>query len=335
MSPPRHHAPNGRFRDPWDDGVQVVRGLTDFLRWSAQRLRSRLPADPDPEEIPTGSPAVADPRARSTEVRVTWIGHASFLIQAGGLNLLTDPVFSDRVSPVPWAGPRRFLPPGLTVDELPPLDAVLLSHDHFDHLDRASVVAIRNRFGARVPWITPLGYRRWFARVGVGNVRELDWWEPTTLVGSTGPVRLVATPARHWTRRRWAVNTRLWCSYAIEVAEGPKVYWGGDSGWFPAYGEIARRLGPFDLVMLPIGAYEPRWFMRGAHMNPEDAVRAYGELGSSGAFLPMHWGTFRLTDEDPLEPPDRLREAWVAAGHPDERLHVPGIGGTVVVARPS
>lgn len=331
MTRPSHHAPDGGFRDPWNDGVQVVRGMGDFVRWSFQRLRRRPPPDPHPDEVPAGSPAVADPRAPSREIRLTWIGHASFLLQVGGLNFLTDPVFSERVSPVRWAGPKRLRPPGLDPSELPAIDAILLSHDHFDHLDRASVVALHDRFGSRVPWITPLGYRDWFARVGVRNVRELDWWEPTTLAGGSGLVRVTAAPARHWTRRGWAVNRRLWSSFVIDVEEGPSVYFGGDSGWFPAYPEIGRRLGPFDVVMLPIGAYEPRWFMQGAHMNPEDAVRAYTEIGRRGAFVAMHWGTFRLTDEDPLEPPERLKDAWNAAGLPADDLHVPGIGGTVVV----
>jgi L-ascorbate metabolism protein UlaG (beta-lactamase superfamily) len=125
------------------------------------------------------------------------------------------------------------------------------------------------------------------------------------------------------------VNDRLWASWAIRGGDGESVYFGGDSGWFPGYREIRERCGPFRAVLLPIGAYEPRWFMQTAHMNPEEAVRAYQDLGASGAFVGMHWGTFRLTDEDPLEPPDRTRRAWDEAGLPRDRLHLPGIGGTI------
>jgi N-acyl-phosphatidylethanolamine-hydrolysing phospholipase D len=259
---------------------------------------------------------------------VTWAGHASFLVQAGGLNLLTDPHWSRRASPSQRIGPARFQPPGVPFDELPPIDAVLLSHDHYDHLDRDTVVRLRERFGDSLRWITPLAYRAWFADLGVTNVTELDWWEETEL----GGVRVVCTPAQHWTRRRLReMNDRLWASYALLPPDGRRVYWGGDSGYFRGYGEIGRRLGPFDLTVLPIGAYDPRWFMAPAHMNPEEAVRAYRELGGRGAFVAMHWGTFRLTDEDPLEPPVRVRAAWRAAGLPANDLHVLAHGETLVL----
>jgi N-acyl-phosphatidylethanolamine-hydrolysing phospholipase D len=324
---PAHHDPAGGFRDPWNDGVQVTRGFGDFLRWTWQRVRSPVPPDPDPREIPTETPALAMPRAAPDEVRATWIGHATFLLQVGAFNLLTDPMFSERASPVSFGGPKRFRPPGVAITELPPLDAVLLSHDHFDHLDRPSVDALLARYGPDLLWVTPLGYRDWFERRGAHNVRELDWWETIELGGGA---RIVAAPARHWTRRRWAVNRRLWASYAVSVDDAPRVYFGADSGYFPGYGEIAERLGPFDVALMPIGAYEPRWFMRGAHMNPEDAVQAYRDLGGCGAFVGMHWGTFRLTDEPPLEPPERARRAWVDAGLAPGDLHLPSVGGTVV-----
>jgi N-acyl-phosphatidylethanolamine-hydrolysing phospholipase D len=328
---PAHHAPGGGFRDPWDDGVQVHRGLRDVLRWVWQRRGSSLAPDPAPGEVPRARPEPAHPAAPPGEVRATWIGHAAFLLQVGGLNLLTDPMLSERASPLPWGGARRFGPPALMPDELPELHAVLQSHDHFDHLDAASVKALRRRFGPDLPWVTPLGYRGWLERRGVRAVRELDWWESTSLEGPHGPVRITAAPARHWTRRAWAVDRRLWASYGIAAPDGTSIYFGGDTARCPAHHEIGRRLGPFDLVMLPIGAYEPRWFMKGAHMSPEEAVQAWRELGGRGVFVGMHWGAFRLSDEDPLEPPRRTAEAWRAAGLPAGDLHLPGIGGTVVV----
>jgi N-acyl-phosphatidylethanolamine-hydrolysing phospholipase D len=328
---PAHHDPSGGFRDPWDDGVRVTRGFPDFLRWTWQRWREPLPPDPAPDAIPTDNSSPAYPRTVSDEARATWIGHATFLVQVGGVNLLTDAMFSQRASPVSFVGPKRFRAPGLALDALPPVDAVLLSHDHFDHLDRPSVAALLDRFGPELPFVTPLGYRSWFTRRGAREVRELDWWQEIEVGTPERRVRVTAAPCRHWTRRRWTVNRRLWASYAVHAEGAPSVYFGADSGYSPAYTRIGERLGPFDLVLLPIGAYEPRWFMRGAHMNPEDAVQAYRDLGARGAFVGMHWGTFRLTDEDPLEPPERTRRAWAEAGLPSGDLHLPGIGGTVVV----
>lgn len=306
-----------------------------MLKWSWERFRRPPPPDPPASAIPTGTPRPGYPRASGDEIRVTWVGHATFLIQLRGLNLLTDPVFSDRASPLSWIGPRRLLPPGLGVDELPPIDAVLLSHSHYDHLDAPSVDRLHRRFGDACEWITPLGYRDWFGGRGVRRVRELDWWGATTVTASgeeaeAPVVEVTATPAQHWCRRGLRTNERLWASYALRVPDGPSLYFGGDSGYWTGYREIGTRLGPFDVVLLPIGAYEPRWFMKTSHMNPEEAVRAYGDLGGVGGFVGMHWGTFRLTDEDVLEPPVRTRAAWSAAGHLGGDLHLPGVGGTVV-----
>jgi N-acyl-phosphatidylethanolamine-hydrolysing phospholipase D len=263
---------------------------------------------------------------------MTWVGHATALIQLPGLNLLTDPVWSDRASPVRLAGPHRFVPPVPALDALPPIDAVLLSHDHYDHLDRATVVALKRRFGDELTWLTPLGYRGWFARLGVTRVVERDWWQEAALPGDG--YRAVCVPARHWTRRRpGGTNRRLWGGWAILPVgrEGPSVYFAGDSGYCPAFSEIGARLGPFDASLMPIGAYEPRWFMAAAHMNPEEAVRAYLDLGGRGAFVGTHWGTWRLTFEDPVEPPERARTAWAAAGLPPDHLHLPRHGETVQI----
>jgi N-acyl-phosphatidylethanolamine-hydrolysing phospholipase D len=268
------------------------------------------------------------------------LGHATFLLQIGSSTVLTDPIFSARASPFAFAGPSRFLPSPLTVAELPPVDAVVLSHDHYDHLDERSVRALDERFGAGLTWVTPLGYADWFGARGISRVVELDWWQGTEVSvpgGAVGgpvgtapetPLRIDAAPAQHWSRRGLEVNQRLWASFALRSG-GRSVYFGGDSGYFNGYAEIGSRLGPFDLALMPIGAYEPRWFMKAAHMNPEEAVQAFRELGQAGAFIGMHWGTFRLTDEAPLEPPERARAAWVKAGLRPEALCEPGIGGTV------
>ena len=327
---PAHHLPDGSFIKPWLPPERNRHGLFPVLRWKLASLFDPPPPDPAPEDVPRGTPDPTRPRAPEDEVRITFIGHATFLVQIGGLNLLTDPVFSDRASPVRWMGPKRFTPPALRIDELPDIDAVLLSHDHYDHLDRPSVESLHARFGSGLQWITPLAYRDWFAGLGVERVVELDWWEGTDTVDG---LRITAAPTQHWTRRGRKPNQRLWASYRIESPSGRSVYFGGDSGWWPGYEELGRRLGPHDALLLPIGAYEPRWFMRLSHMNPEDAVRAYRDMGGRGVCIGMHWGAFRLTDEPPLEPPARMRVAWTAAGLPEADLALPGIGGTVVVPR--
>jgi N-acyl-phosphatidylethanolamine-hydrolysing phospholipase D len=286
------------------------------------------PEPRDPEAVPTE----LRPNAGEGDLRITWVGHSTFLVQIHGLNLLTDPVWSRRVSPVPFLGPRRFVRAVPALDELPEIHAVLLSHDHYDHLDRRTVRALDRRFGSTLRWLTPLGYRDWFGRLGIRNVTELDWWDET-VVGA-GALRIVATPARHWTRRTpWGTNRRLWCSWAVLPlgGSGPRVYFAGDSGYAPCFSEVGDRLGPFDVSLVPIGAYEPRWFMAPSHMNPEEAVRAYMDLGGGGVFIPSHWGTFRLTLEPPLEPPDRLLEAWNAAGLSGRNLVIPEHGETVTM----
>ena len=325
MTLPDHHDPTGGFRNPWP--TANLPGFREVLRWRREAARATLPPDPDPSEIPTVLPDPALPRAAADELRATWLGHSSFLLQVGGLNLLADPQLSERASPVPWAGPKRFLPAALTADALPPIDGVLISHDHYDHLDSATVRALHARFGEGIQWLAPLGYRAWFASRGITRLVELDWWEESAVDG----VRVRCLPAQHWTSRSpFSRLKRLWCSWSVEGG-GRSAYFGGDSGWFPGYPEIGERAGPFDLTLMPIGAYEPRWFMRSSHMNPEEAVRAYLELGGVGTLGGMHWGTFRLTDEHPLEPPRKAREAWSAAGLPAERLWIPAVGETRIV----
>ena len=265
------------------------------------------------------------PSAGPDEVRVTWIGHSSFLLQIGGRNLLTDPVWSRRASPISWLGPSRMTEPGVKFEQLPPIHGVLISHDHYDHLDAPTVRRIA-RAQPHAQWIAPLGHTGLLRSMGVQSITELDWWQDSAAIG----VQVTATPVQHWTRRVGsAPGARLWCSYAIS-APTHRIYFGGDSGYCPAFAEIGKWFESFDVAILPIGAYEPRWFMKHAHMNPEEAVRAFRELNARH-FVSMHWGSFRLTDEDPLEPPVRTREAWQAQQLPESDLHILAVGETLRV----
>lgn len=319
---------DGMFRDPWDDPSER-RGLRDFLRWRVQRLRTRLEPDPPAEELTRAMPAVVD--GAQDEIRLTWVGHATFLLQLPGVNVLTDPVWSRRVSPVAWAGPARIRPPGLDFDALPPIDVVLLSHDHYDHLDRPTVKRLNARFGERITWIAPTGHADWLRRRGVRNALDLDWWQSASVTTSTGRLEASLLPARHWSRRGPGGNRRLWGSFFLNAGDA-RVYYAGDSAYAPFYDHIRDAHAPFHATLFPIGAYEPRWFMQPAHMSPEEAVQAWLDLGGTGVFAGMHWGTFRLSDEPLLEPPSRIRAAWAAAGLPPDRLWIPRHGETRVIA---
>lgn len=317
----------GRFRSPWD-GPEDVRDARHLLRWVVERWRKGglppLPAD----GVPRATHEIAQPVAKVGAVRLTWVGHSTVLIQMGGVNLLTDPIWSRRASPVRWAGPSRISPPGVLFSELPPLDAVLLSHDHYDHLDDPTVRRLADRFGG-LRWFTPLGYGDWLRERGAARVVEMDWWETAELSSRAGPLSVTSLPARHWSRRRpFDTNRRLWSSFLVSGPSGSSVYFGGDSGYCPAFREIGQELGPFDAAILPIGGYEPRWFMKPQHMSPEEAVQAYRDLGGAGGFMGVHWGGFQLTDEPVLEPPERARAAWKAAGLAQSDLWIPAVGET-------
>ena len=251
------------------------------------------------------------------------------LLQLGALNVLTDPMFGPRAFPVSWLGPRRVMEPAIAIDALPPLDAVLLSHSHYDHLDRGSVKRLA-RAHPRATWIVPLRLGAYIRGWGVREIVELDWWQETRV----GTLRVAAIPARHFSARRANDRNRtLWCGFAIEDA-GVRILFAGDTAYHPELAAVGARYGPFDLAMMPIGAYDPRWFMHVVHVDPEESVRMYRELVSShpGAppplMLGLHWGTFRLTTEPMDEPPRRTLARWRALGLDEERLWIARFGET-------
>ena len=302
------HHDRGRFSNPWPGG-RAPAGARDLFRWwFVERLRHPRPPDADPATFPRASPRFAVPRAGDDQVTITWVGHATFLIQIAGLNVLTDPMWSERASPIPGVGPKRKVAPAVPFEELPPIDVVLQSHDHYDHLDDLTVCRLEAREpGAR--WVVPLGLRAWLRRRGVRDIIERDWWQDVEL----GPLTLGCTPACHFSGRApWQRNRTLWCGWSLAGA-GRRLFFAGDTGYHPEFAEVARRYGPFDVALLPIGAYEPQWLMQPVHLNPEESVRAARELGAR-RLIPMHWGTFKLTDEPLDEPPQRALATWCAAG---------------------
>jgi len=305
-----HHTPDG-FRDP---DVETGRAtLRDIWEWKREARRE---GKPHPPGSPTPRVAPDLVRIAGAETSATFIGHSTVLLRIGGLTVMTDPVFSERASPFSFLGPKRFVPPGIALDELPPIDVVLISHGHYDHLDRTSVRHINRRFGGRTLFVVPLGVGALLRRWGISNVVELDWWESHSYRG----LDMTLTPARHWSARSFNDRNRmLWGAFAI-FAEGFSCYFAGDSGYGAHFGETRQRLKPrerngvlFDLALMPIGAYEPRRIMKDHHMNPEEAVLAHQDIGARRS-IAIHWGCFQLTDEALDEPPKRLAEARVAAG---------------------
>lgn len=311
-----HHRPGGGFQNPWP-GAEL-HGFGDFLKWRlGERRTKHIDPDPPRDTLPRRTAVVMSPRAARGYRAVTWVGHSTMLLQLGAINVLTDPVWSERASPVQFAGPKRVMTPGVDFDALPEIDVVLQSHNHYDHLDRDTVRRIAKRFPNAV-WLCPLRVGALLRSFGVKHLVERDWWQTVE-----APMYLATcVPAQHFSARGLGDrNDTLWCGWIIEV-DGCRVYFAGDTALHPEFDAIGR-LGPFDLVMLPIGAYDPRWFMRAVHMDPHDAVEAYRALANASATTPpclaIHWGTFPLTDEPMLEPPTLFAEAWRGAGLPPER----------------
>jgi len=239
-----------------------------------------------------------------TQPKVTWLGHATVLVQHGGISFLTDPHLTDHASPLPFGGPKRVVPPALKVEELPAVDFVLISHNHYDHLDHTTVVALGNR----VHWFVPLGLRQWLERrdIDPDRITEMDWWQVETF-GAT--VQVVATPSQHWSKRTpFDTNKTLWASWHVNI-NGFKTWFAGDTGYHPKrFQRIGTELGPHDLALIPIGAYGPRYFMLPQHVDPPLAVRAHLDVRSKHS-VGIHWGTFELTHEPFLEPRALLQEA--------------------------
>ncbi len=293
---PAHHRPGGGFRNPPGSPPRRAR-LRDFLKFLLWDMRAaRLP--PIPADLATQSPPDV---ASLAENQIAWLGHACFAMRMGGKLILTDPFLSTTAGPFGF-GPKRFLPAAVAAAELPRLDLIVISHNHYDHIDTAALKAYRWRHETSV--VCPLGVGALLRTLGFSQVTELDWWQDWT----TGDLTITALPAVHFSGRGPFDRDRtLWASIAI-ASPARNVWFGGDTGYGAVFREIGHRQGPFDLALVGIGAYEPRIIMEASHATPEEAITIARDIGARAA-VGMHWGSIMLTPEDPFEAPIRFRNA--------------------------
>lgn len=303
-----------RFTNP--DRVFSHPDCFQTLKWMLGLYKEKHPASPaGGMTLPfVGNDGSLLKKGQNT---LTWIGHASFLIQLAGKNILIDPLLSPQIG---WI--KRNCPPGLAWPVLPKIDLVLITHNHRDHMDAPTL----KKLGPEPVYIVPQGLGTWFTRRGFERVVEVRWWQKETVAGIT----VTFVPAQHWSRRGLMdTNTSWWGGFVLEK-NGLCLYHAGDTGWFDGFSEIGRRTGTIHAAMLPIGAYAPRWFMRPQHINPEEAVKAMRRLGAKH-LVPMHWGTFKLSDEPLDEPIRRLQSAWERENLPAASLKTIPVGQTLLL----
>ncbi len=324
-----HHRPEGFVNNYAPAGGKP---LSVLLQWFAERTAAGLPKPPSTVvqgyTFPVRQPDLALLRSNRESETATFIGHATMLVQVGGLNVLTDPQFSDRAFMVQWAGPKRRTRLPLAIGDLPRIDVVVISHNHYDHLDLDSVLALNRQPGGPPRFFVPLGVDRWMREQGITNVEGLDWWEMRRVADTE--VHFV--PVQHWSARTpFDRNRTLWGGWVLR-SPSYSVFFAGDTGYSKDFADIGTRFGGVDLALIPVGAYEPRWFMKDQHVNPEEAVMIHRDVRAR-ASIGVHWGTFELTDESLDEPIVALREALARAGIPHEQFTLLDHGQTRVLAR--
>ena len=290
---PVHHLADGTYANT--SGVAYESSFNKLLKWSWERRSKNLETFEFEVEIPNYKEIY-----ENENIVITWIGHESFLYQNKDINVLTDPHFTQRASPLNFAGPKRYMAPGMKIDDLPNIDVVTISHSHYDHLDYKSVKLLSEKF-ENILFLVPLGLKKWFESKGIYNVRELDWWDTFTI----NETLITFAPVQHWSARGlFDRNETLWGAWHFKNKFHSFIHL-GDTGYTDDFRVIREKLGPVDLAAIPIGAYEPRWIMEFSHINPEEAVMTFLDLEASKA-IGMAWGTFILTDEPVKEPPREL-----------------------------
>lgn len=317
-----HHTAVGFINS---DPSLVPKNWLDVLHW-------RLTESPAKSDQPISIPRVEvnlEKLRQPTAPQATWIGHSTMLVQSDGLTFLTDPIFSERASPLSFVGPKRHQPPALSVEQLPPIDVVLISHSHYDHLDEASVKALAQQPSGSPLFLVPLGVEKLLHDWGISRVMALDWWDSHQL----NQVKIHLTPAQHWSARGlFDKNETLWGSWTV-IGQDNKWIFAGDTGYTPEFKKIRERLVPegFDLALIPIGAYQPRWFMRDQHIDPAEAVDLHQDLGAKQS-IAIHWGTFSMADELLNQPPTDLANALKQAQLPEDAFRALAIGETLSIS---
>lgn len=323
LGSPRYHGPlsehfDGKKFVNSDKPINI--GFFAFLKWQFSKKRK-----PWPSEVKWGD-SVKPSVPAAGEVTLTFINHSSVLIQSSTSAILVDPVFAERVGPFSSLGPRRVHAPGISFDNLPKISVVAVTHDHYDHLDLATLEKLAKN--PETEFVTGLGNGYWLKKAGAGRVLELDWWQEKKI----GDVLLSFVPAHHWSGRSLGDRRNtLWGGFVLRV-DNAAIYLAGDSGYTSLFKSIRERLGPFDLCVLPIGAYEPQWFMKNHHLNPEEALRVHQELGCPLS-VPVHFGTFQISDEGWSDPIDALKAARKKHGVLEESFKVLAPGESVIVKR--
>ena len=302
------HFDGKRFINP---GNVEAKGLKDVFKWLFTRNRIKWGAFPNE---PYGEKPLARIQSRN---RITFINHSTFLIQLNGLNILTDPIWSERASPFAWSGPKRMRPPGIRFDDLPQIDAILLSHNHYDHLDISTLRKLSNQYNPTI--YTALGVGAFLKNRNINSVKEMDWWHQHLLNNET---ELTAVPAQHFSGRgMFDRDATLWVGFVLKIKDG-NIYFAGDTGYnSDTFKEIGKRCSPISLSIIPIGAYEPRWFMSPIHCAPNEAVKIHEDLKSTSS-IGSHFGTFPLADEGREQPITDLKKAMDAANIPSQEFIV-------------
>jgi len=305
ISSPKYSGPrtdhfNGKtFENPGD---VKAKGLTDVIKWASNRKRQPWIVEKEPYIGPEPAGQV------KAGIKITFVNHSTFLIQANGMNILTDPVWSDRTSPFRFAGPKRMRPPGITFEDLPKIDLVIISHNHYDHLDVSTMRDLIKHHNPGI--ITPLGVGEFVRKMGTDNVEDLDWWQEQVI---SDDMNIVCVPAQHFSGRgTFDRDATLWCGYIIQSKSG-NIYFAGDSGYGDFFKLIGRKYGKMKVSMIPIGAYLPQWFMSPIHISPEEAVKVHQDVNSEIS-IAMHYGTFPLADDGQQQPILDLKDAINRSG---------------------